>query len=321
MLDILTIIPGKKKTTSNGWTSFNSVCCHHRGHNPDKRSRGGIYFLSSDNWSYNCFNCNFKCGFTLGKHLTSNTKKLLEWCGLDKEEIEKISFKSFSFREQDNLAAPIIKKDISFESKSLPTNSELITENNYLHDLHLKYLISRNINFKKYNFYCVPNEKRQRIIIPYYYKNNIVGHTSRYYDNKAPKYISDQQKGYVFNLDNQQKNWQYCILVEGQFDAMSIDGCAYLGSTINDDQANLLTSMNKKIIVVPDRDKAGLSICNRALELGFSISIPTNWDRSIKDVNDAVIKYGKLYTLISILENATTSQIKVEMNKKKINHG
>lgn len=316
MLDILNILPGRKKQSSSGWISFNSVCCHHRGHNMDKRSRGGIFIIDENSWNYNCFNCNFKCGFIKGKHLTTNTKKLLSWCGLDSIEIEKISFNSFASKSDNQPSDKIIKK-INFVNKHLPENSQLIDQNNPKHRKHTEYLSSRSISLDNYDFYCVQNEKRERIIIPYFYENKLVGHTSRYYDNKHPKYISEQQSGYVFNINKQKKDWEYCILVEGQFDAMSIDGCAYLGSTINDDQAALINSLNKKIIVVPDRDKAGLSICNRALELNYSVSIP-DWSKEIKDVNDAVKKYGKLYTLLSIIQSATANKIKVELSKKRI---
>jgi len=51
--------------------------------------------------------------------------------------------------------------------------------------------------------------------------------------------------------------------------------------------------------------------------LGYSVSIP-NWDDSVKDVNDAVVKYGKLPALLSILSSATASKIKIELQRKKI---
>jgi hypothetical protein len=53
------------------------------------------------------------------------------------------------------------------------------------------------------------------------------------------------------------------------------------------------------------------------MELGYSVSIPS-WHDEIKDVNDAVIKYGKFPTLLSILQSATTSKIKIEMQRKNI---
>ena len=87
--------------------------------------------------------------------------------------------------------------------------------------------------------------------------------------------------------------------------------------TISDEQALMLSQLNKQIIVVPDRDKTGLKICDRALELGYSVSLP-NWEADIKDTNDAVVRYGKLPTLLSILQNATSSKIKIEIQRKKI---
>ena len=66
--------------------------------------------------------------------------------------------------------------------------------------------------------------------------------------------------------------------------------------------------------------KTGLAMCERALELGYSVSIPP-WEEGIKDVNDAVIKYGKLPTLLAILQNATMSKIKLELRKKQIVKG
>jgi DNA primase len=86
---------------------------------------------------------------------------------------------------------------------------------------------------------------------------------------------------------------------------------------ISNEQAQLIASLNKQIIVVPDRDKTGMNMINRALELGYQVSLP-NWDSDVKDVNDAVVKYGKFQTLLSIVQSATHSKIKLELQRKKI---
>ena len=88
-----------------------------------------------------------------------------------------------------------------------------------------------------------------------------------------------------------------------------------MSSTILDEQAAVLARLNRQIILVPDRDKTGMTVCDRALELGYSVSIP-DWPSDIKDVNDAVKRYGRLATTLSILQSATTSKIKVEMTRK-----
>jgi DNA primase len=128
------------------------------------------------------------------------------------------------------------------------------------------------------------------------------------------------QPGYVFGVDQQQDNWKFVIVTEGIFDALAIDGVAVMHDDISSEQSLMLGQLNRPIIVVPDRDRTGLKITDRALELGYQVSLP-NWEADIKDVNDAVVRYGKLPTLLSILQSATTSKIKIELRKKQIAKG
>lgn len=322
MFDILSLIPGRKKQTHSGWISFNAICCHHRGHKPDKRSRGGIKFDDS-NWTMHCFNCGFKCNFTLGRSISQKTRQLLTWCGVDDDQIKKYSFESLQQKDLIDFTQPKRQKiKIKFNDHKLP-EGELLDENNINHKVFVDYVHQRKIDSKEYPFLITPHEQGRmanRVIIPYTYKNKIVGHTSRFLDNKTPKYINEQQKGYVFNIDAQKPEWQVCIVTEGIFDALSIDGVAVMHDDISQEQALLLATLNKQIIVVPDRDKSGLSLIDRALELGYNVSLP-NWAPDIKDTNDAVVKYGKLPTLLSILESATNSKIKIELRKKQIVKG
>ena len=321
MFDILTVVPGKKKLTQSGWHSFNAVCCHHRGHKADKRMRGGIKFDGDINWSYHCFNCNFKCGFTIGKPLSGNTKQLLRWCGIDDAEISKWNLASL--QQKDLLEIIAVKKKktkITFKELSLPDNAELIDGNNIAHKNFIDYLSNRGVNYNDYPFMVTTEEtgrNSNRIIIPYTYQNKIVGHISRYLDNRIPKYIKEQQQGFVFGFDLQKPEYEVCLVFEGIFDAITLNGCAVTHETISDEQADLLRTLNRKIIVVPDMDKTGLGIIDRALELGFEVSLP-NWEDDIKDANDAVVKYGKLPTLLSILQNATNNKIKIQIQRRKI---
>lgn len=320
MFDILTIIPGKKKLTSSGWYSFNAICCSNRGHRADRRSRGGVKFDGDTNWSMHCFNCGFKCGFKLGKSLTSNTKLFLGWCGIEETQIQKYNLESLQYKDLiEYVQVKKEKRKIKFKEHKLP-DGELLDVNNPLHKVYVDYLQARKINPSMYPFMITPHETGRmgnRIIIPYTYHNKIVGHTSRFLDNKIPKYINEQQPGYVFGIDFQKPDYEFCILVEGIFDALSINGLALTHNTINDDQVDLIASLKKRIIFVPDRDKTGLDTCDRALELGYSVSIP-NWESDVKDVNDAVVKYGRFATLLSIIQSATTSKIKIEMLRRKI---
>lgn len=323
MFDILSLIPGKRKRTHSGWYSFNGVCCGHRGHRPDKRMRGGIKFDGLYNWSYHCFNCGFTSNFTLGRSINNKTRDLLLWLGVDDDQVKRWSLESLQKKDLLDFTQSKIYKKVSFEEKELPIGSEKLDNSNPSHKKFIEYLIDRGIDPNSYPFLITPKgvaRYKNRIIIPYTYKDKIVGNTSRFIDGGTPKYLNVQQPGYVFGLDWQRNNWQVCIVVEGVFDALSIDGCAVLHDDISDDQAALLATLNRQIIVVPDYDATGLTLIDRALELGYSVSLPP-WEKGIKDLNDAVRKYGKLPVLLSILENATNSKIKLEMRKKQIVKG
>jgi len=320
MFDILSIIPGKKKTTSSGWISFNAVCCGHHGHKADRRMRGGIKF-DGNNWVYHCFNCGYSCAFTLGRSINTKTTKLLQWCGIDPEQIQRWSLESLQRKDLlDFTHTRKHKSKITFKEHNMPAEAVLIGTTNPEHQTYVDYLLKRNIKPDEYPFMITPTMRgryRNRIIVPYTYKNKIVGQTSRFLDDLTPKYLNEQQPGYVFGFDFQKHDWQVCIVVEGIFDALSINGCALTHNTISEEQALLLAQLNRRIIVVPDRDLTGMEICDRALELGYSVSLP-DWAPHIKDVNDAVIEYGRLPTLLSILEAATMSKIRIEIQRTKI---
>jgi hypothetical protein len=53
------------------------------------------------------------------------------------------------------------------------------------------------------------------------------------------------------------------------------------------------------------------------MELGWAVSMP-NRPTDIKDVNDAVKHFGRLATLIHIMQARETSRIKIELRKKQL---
>ena len=121
----------------------------------------------------------------------------------------------------------------------------------------------------------------------------------------------------MFGIEFQKSNWTTCIVTEGIFDALSLNACAVTHDDISPEQAEVLASLNKPIIYVPHQDHTGLTAIDRALELGYRVSLP-NWGPGVKDINEAVLKYGKVATLLSILQNATQSAIKIKLKRKSI---
>jgi hypothetical protein len=60
-----------------------------------------------------------------------------------------------------------------------------------------------------------------------------------------------------------------------------------------------------------------MKLVDRAAELGWAVSMPA-WPADVKDVNDAVIRWGRLATLITIMQAKETSKIKIELRKKQL---
>lgn len=323
MLDVLSYLPAKRKNTSNGWISFNAPCCVHRGESPDKRGRGGIK-ISDQGWSWHCFNCGYTASFILGRNLSFKARRLLEWLNVPSEEIERINLESLRHRGiqgilDDRQRTANAVQGIQFEDRELPVDFVLVDKNT---PVHWQYLRDRCVpeDYPIGMIHSEPDDKfsrRQGVIIPYTYDGRIVGHTRRYFDDRNPRYIHDLQPGYVFGTDLQQPDWQHVIVVEGVFDALSISGLAVLHAEINDAQARLIRSLGREVTVVPDQDEAGMKLVDRAIELGWAVSIP-EWPSDVKDVNDAVKRWGRLGTLITIMQARETSKIKIEMRRKQL---
>jgi len=315
MIDIVSFLPGKRKRTSSGWISFNAPCCIHRGDSQDKRMRGGLKTEGND-WSYHCFNCGYTASFTLGRSLSFKAKNLLKWLNVDEQQIELINLESLRHKTIHGIiedSKSIAKFDIEFDDRELPEDLVPVTE---AHTLQFDYLKNRGIPMN-YPYLTNPTATRPGIVIPFTYDNRIVGNCTRFLDDRVPKYLNDMQQGYVFGTDLQKNNWEYAIVVEGVFDALAINGLAVLHNAVNSQQTEIIKSLSRKIIVVPDQDKAGMSLVNHAIEQGWAVSMP-DWGNDVKDVNDAVIKYGRLATLVMIMESQTTNKVKIEIRKKQI---
>jgi len=322
MIDVISYLPARRKPSSSGWISFNAPCCEHNGESRDRRSRGGIK-TSDAGWSYHCFNCGYTASFIIGRNLSFKARKLLSWLGVPAEEVERINLESLRHRNMEGLLSDRERtsrtlQGIEFEERDLPPAAELVTTE---HSPHWGYLRVRKVPEDYPVMTVLENDSvhwtRPQVIVPFTYDNKVVGYSSRMLDNRQPKYIHDTQPGYVFGTDLQGANWRYAIVVEGVFDALGIGGLAVLHAEINDAQARLIRSLDREVIVVPDQDEAGMRLVDRAVELGWSVSMPA-WPADVKDVNDAVIKYGKLATLITILQAKEHSRIKIEFAKKKL---
>jgi hypothetical protein len=321
---VLAALPPKRKMTPSGWDSFNAVCCHNNGEKRDTRKRGGIRF-DKDGFSYHCFNCNFKAGWTPGKLFSKNTKNLLAWLNIPDDEIKKLSLEAL--KQKDDIPVPDKILNFELETRALPQDCKTIEEwiqegcedPNFLEVV--AYVLDRGMKLEWYKWmWSEENGYRDRVIIPFFHDDRVVGWTGRKITDGKPKYLTTAQPGYVFNLDRQSDDRQFVIVVEGQFDAISVDGCAIMHNEPNEAQIARIKALGREVIVVPDNDKAGAVMIKTAIDQGWSVSLP-DWGNDVKDVADAVKKYGRIYTIFTILQYREHNQIKITMLKKKIENG
>ena len=331
------ILPHKRKTNStSGWISFNGVCCQHNGESADTRGRGGLVMNPDGGVSYHCFNCSYKASYVPGRHLTYKFRKLLTWLGADEGTVKRLVIDAIRIRElvaPETLVEVEEAEPINFKARPLPEEAQtfhalsnfyaLNDDRDVPTDFHnaVLYTASRKLDLSRYEFYWTPeqqNNLHRRVIIPFTWRNQIIGYTARgMYDTIKPKYYNSHEPNYVFNVDRQLKDAKFVVVVEGPFDAMAIDGVAICGNECSEMQADIIDSLAREVIVVPDADKAGARLVDRAIEFGWSVSFP-EWQEKYKDVGSAVEEFGKLFVLKSIIEARQSSKLKIELRKKRI---
>lgn len=338
----------KTKQSSSGWNSGNAVCCPHNGETPDTRGRGGFIVDGSGKISYSCFNCNFKANYTPGRHLNYKFRKLLSWLGASENEVKRLVIDAIRVKE---LVAPEDikeeeKEEVSFVPRPLPECAKSFTELETFYSigaaenvpsdlLEVMTYASTRANLDRYEFYWSPDTEHnfhKRVIIPFYWKHQLIGSTARAFEpHIKPKYYNDYDGNYVFNTDMQTSEKKFVIVCEGPFDAMAIDGVAVLSGECNEVQADIIDSLGKEVILVPDFDItqrksfgpkkwSGAKLIDQAIDYGWSVSFPV-WAETCKDVSEAVEKYGKLFALKSIIEGKQTSSLKIELLRRRFADG
>lgn len=334
----------KTHRRAKGWITGNCPCCMHNGESADKRGRGGLIISDGDNSiSYSCFNCQYKASYTAGYPLHYKFRKLLKWLNVDESEIQRLNIEAKREQQRQELlglvkAEPAKKEELKVDFKKIPLPDESVSFYGLVEFYELKavngvghgyptgfveavtYVSERKINMNKYDFYWSSDTKfkmNKRVIIPFTWKDEIIGYSARAFNNDiSPKYIQQVDAGYVFNIDKQGKNWQFVIVCEGVFDAISIDGVAVLKADITRQQIDIIESLDREIIVVPDWNKTGANLIDVALKNSWSVSFPV-WAETCEDINQAVQKYGKLFTLKAILDGVENNALKIKLLRKK----
>lgn len=293
-------------------------CCRFGEKRQDQKHRGGIRF-DGDGIVYNCFNCRFTWGWTPSFHMSKKMTMFLEDMGLNSTQFMELRKLIDGYLDaekvQKEVQKPRIIRDIPSEYKSIKESLFNCDGSQTLAKVY-SYISSRNERLLSWAD-LMWAEGRDNFLIPCYEFNKVVGYSLRSLDdNSDHKYIHYIPNGYIYNFDNLLKDRKYQIIVEGQTDALAIDGISLLSNVFTPEKLKRLMQYkgNSEIILVPDRDRAGMKLVHQLLNenLPFSVSFPT-WEKGIKDVEEAVKKYGRLYTIYNIIKNRESDKNKIRI--------
>lgn len=317
---IYNLLPPVKRR--GDWLCFNCPsCCRFGEKRHDQKKRGGIRF-DGDGIVYNCFNCRFTWGWSPSFHMSRKMSMFLQDMGLTTSQLMDVRKLIDEYLDSETVkkekSKPRIIRDIPEEYKSIKQSLYEGIKSPTLAKVY-SYISSRNERLLSWED-LMWAEGRNNFLIPCREFDKIVGYSLRSLnDNSDSKYIHYIPNGYLYNFDNLLKNRKYQIIVEGQTDALSINGIALLSNVFTPEKLKRLMDYkgDSEIIILPDRDVAGMKIVEQVVneKLPFSVSFP-NWDREIKDAEDAVKKYGRLYTIYTIINSKESDPMKIKMKEK-----
>lgn len=311
---IETFIPIKRRTNLQGWHPVLCKVCNDHGR---KGNRAGFRF-DHDIVIYNCFNCGHTAVYNPheNKTMPEKMKMVLDAFHVPQEEWQQVVFTALSltkggdYNQQYNNT-----KSIEPPAVSLPDFFYQLSDDpkDEMSQCAIEYLkTKRGINWKDYPFMLAkitnhPDSKRWfgRLIIPFFKDNKLIFYQGRdLTDTRPQKYlnasVNRENVLYGFEFLNQNTD-EPLYIVEGWFDAFLIQGIAVLGRKISDGQLRWINSSPRPKVIIPDKTGKGFDLALMGLEKGWAVSTPDVGD--CKDVSEAVVRYGLVYTLMSIKQH------------------
>jgi hypothetical protein len=340
---ITTSLHSRKRRASTGFIRFDCPMCIYRGTGADKRGRGGVKHDGAG-IGVHCFNCGFRSKFVAGEVMTRSFREFLGAIGIPEEEVQRLNLRAFRNRMavQRN---PVIAESRpaafvpDWKTSELPSGARLLTEwaaegcedPNFLDVVTYLYETRGHEIADAYSYAWTPEGENhgmnRRVIIPFLYNGRVVGYTARAIDPDAKqRYHMEAPANFMFNTAALAKpNRRFAIFTEGGFDAIALDGIGLLGAKINAQQIAWIKSFDITPIILPDRDKRGLDLIDMAVANGFHVSFPSLrdgsanqrcWEADVKDAAEATKRYGRLWTLHSVLQSATANKLEINIKRK-----
>lgn len=300
---------------SRGW----HPCVHQGCDHGKKGARAAFIFNENGSVGFNCFNCAVDCSFdpTAGYSVSDDFIKVWRDFRIPEDHLNEFIFQALEsggikkqkpISRTTDIEPKILTMPPTFYRLSEAPSTDLWAE---IARIHLQE--ERGIDYHDYSFYLSEktNDKQyskwfKRLIIPMYKQDDLIFYQGRRLtDSLIKKYESPSTESskILGGFDELFKQTdQPLIVAEGWFDGFVVNGVSIIGNTFSKEQIEWLNLSKRNKIYVPDKTGKGYIAAKMALQQGWKVSIPDTSD--CKDISEAVKKYGKLYTLKSIMDNA-----------------
>jgi hypothetical protein len=309
------------RESSKGW---NNVYCEVCGDGTHSKGQRGGWLFQGDICFYNCFNCGIDGNFDPNRDVPHSKKMwdIFRAFNIPVNEVNSILASKLSDEKKSVLKR---RERIHFSKIKPPDFFKLLTEfpeddvfaeeaRNYLwgkyritpDDYPFYLSTGKTMSENKDDIY-LSRALRPRIIIPALNNGNIIYWQARVFIGEHyKKYISatvEDSSAILFGVDNIHSGNQELPLyvTEGFFDSWHVNGVAVLTNTMKDIKVTLLDRSRRPKVVIPDYNKDGMNLANQAIDVGWGISLPNTLPCG--DLCNAIIHFGKLYVIKSIVDN------------------
>lgn len=325
--DLKTILTQHINLGKPNATGFVSVVCRVCNDHAKKGKRAGFKF-QGESVGYNCFNCGHTAGYDPGKHddMPRDMITVLSAFGISEVDWSPVLFRSLEMRGIPTDAndiptyVDINPKEIQFPHYFYPLTDD---KSDDFAQTAIDYLTERQVDWKSRPFQLVKKDTHPhnrlwygRVIIPFYKDGKLVFFQGRDLTGlQQKKYLSPAvaRDNILSSYDEIERySEEPLYITEGWFDAYHLNGIAIFSNKLTENQIKWLSKTNRQKVIIPDREGDGQILAMQAIALGWSVSTPDIG--SCKDVNDAILKYGELYTKKTIVEKTTSTKFESEAN-------
>ena len=168
---------------------------------------------------------------------------------------------------------------------------------------------------------------RNRLMFPIFdVRGNVIGFGGRVLDDSKPKYLNSNEtlifnkRKNLFGLNLAKKTKEpYMILVEGNIDVVALhqfgfdNAVASLGTSLTEEQVNLISRYTEQVVLTYDGDEAGQRAAQRAIPMleKAGIQVKVLKMQGAKDPDEFLHKFGadKFRLLLEASENRVEYQL------------